>query len=261
MTCRILAIDTATDWLSVAILDDEELIVSRRSEARMQHAASLLPTLHATLEAAATRLDAVDALAISTGPGSFTSLRIGLATIKGLAFRRSFESVGVSTLEAMALSAWPVGRESDANSRPGDEPVLALLDARRGEWYAGAWTAAESSGGLPEPFLPEGLYAPDRLALLLDRPIRVVCPEAGAWRDAFESAGVELSEHIRGDAARPSAEWVGRLAKRRLAKGEGIPASRLVARYLRRAEAEAKRLGGPVERGEHADVGAGSERT
>jgi tRNA threonylcarbamoyladenosine biosynthesis protein TsaB len=246
---RILAIDSATDSLSVALLHGEEVIALRESEARMQHAAALLPAIDATLKAAGSDLDAIEALGISTGPGSFTSLRIGLATAKGLAFRRELDAVGVSTLESMALAGLEQAED--------DAPVVALLDARRGEWYAGGWRAAASPGGLPVPMLAEGLYAPDRIAAALTRTeaIRVVAPDNGAWLEAFEAAEVEVVGRVEGADARPSAQWVGRLAQLRLSLGEGRPAGELRARYLRRAEAEAKLLGGPVESGEVADLG------
>jgi tRNA threonylcarbamoyladenosine biosynthesis protein TsaB len=243
---RVLAIESATDWLSVALMDGEDVVELRRSDTRMQHAAALLPTIDAVLSAADTDLDAIDALAISTGPGSFTSLRIGLATVKGLAFRREIEAVGVSTLEAMALSGMesePLGTESE---------TVALLDARRGEWYAGSWAGRSRDAGLPRPRLAEGLYAPAALAAAIQGPIRIVAPESGAWLEAFEAAGVSVSSYLSGEAARPGAEWVGRLGRRRLEAGEGLPARLLGARYLRRAEAEAKRLGRPVESGEVA---------
>lgn len=252
MTRRILAIDCATDWLSVAVLEAEDVIAVRESEARMQHAAALLPTLDATLKAAGSDLDSIDALAISIGPGSFTSLRIGLATVKGLAFRRELDAIGVSTLESMALSR--------LERVAGDEPVVAVLDARRGEWYAGAWiaetpTPGRARIGLPVAFLAEGLYSPDRIAASLEQPIHVVAPQGGSWLEALEAKGVEVVSRVEGAEARPNAVWVGRLGQRRLAAGEGGPARELTARYLRRAEAEAKLLGGPVETGEIADLG------
>jgi len=250
MTRKILAIESATDWLSVALLEGEEVIGVRRSEARMQHAAALLPAIDEVLSATDTPLGAIEAIAISTGPGSFTSLRIGLATVKGLAFRREVEAIGVSTLEAMALA----GLEADGLA--GDGPVLALLDARRGEWYAGGWKSGEGEGPIPEPALAEGLYAPDRIAAALSGGVRVVAPQPGAWLDAIEAAGIEIQGSIEGEAALPDAVWVGRLGSRRLEAGQGYPADRLSARYLRRAEAEAKLLGGPVEAGEIADLGA-----
>ena len=252
MTRTVLAIESATDWLSVALLEGDCVVELQRSDSIRQHAAALMPMIDATLTAAGLDLDGIDALVVSTGPGSFTSVRIGLATVKGLAFRREIEAVGVSTLEAMAMA----GLDAEG---AGSE-VLALLDARRGEWYAGSWTRDGVLASLPKPELAEGLYSPDRLAAALSGPLRVLAPEAGGWLEAFEAGGVELTSRVLGEAARPSAEWVGRLGQLRLAAGEGATARELAARYLRRAEAEAKRLGGPVEAGELADLREPGER-
>lgn len=242
----LLAIESSTNWLSVAVLEGEEVLALQEYDDGHQHASTLLPTIDVLLRELGLGLDDLDAMAIATGPGSFTSLRIGLATAKGLAFERSLAGLGVSTLEAMALSLLEDG------SRVGGREVVALLDARRGEWYAGGWRLPGGPGQLPIPTLPEGLYAPGQLAKDLGEDAVLMLPEAGGWRRAFEAASVWPAEVVEGPAARPRADWVGRLAQRRLARGEGVPVSTLEARYLRRAEAEAKRLGGPVVEGEVA---------
>jgi len=261
VTRRILAIESATDTLSVALLEDERLVEHHRSRARMQHAATLLPAIDATLRAAGLGLREVDALAISTGPGSFTSLRIGLATLKGLAFRREVEAVGVSTLEAMAIGAF-----EGTGTNPGAEvEVATLLDARRGEWYAGSYRPGPASSALLAPAVPEGLYSPDRFAAALaescaNRVLRLACAPSEDIDRALSKRGFDPLAARSDIAFEPDAEWVGRLGARRLAAGEGMPAGELTARYLRRAEAEAKRLGGPVESGAHADLGSPDDR-
>ena len=244
---KILAIESATDWLSVALLEGESVVALKSPEATRQHAGTLLPTVDALLAEAGWSLSSLDALAVSTGPGSFTSLRIGLATAKGLAFGRSFQAVGVPTLEAMALSEL----ESAAGT---EREVVALLDARRGEWYAGGFRAAQSPGGRPQSTLAEGLYSPEQLGADLPRPVCAISPEGSGWAADFEAAGLVFESRVEEAAARPRADWVGILGARRLAAGEGRSAEALTARYLRRAEAEAKRLGGPVEAGELARV-------
>jgi len=246
MMRTLLAIESSTDWLSVALLRDEDVLILQEHEGSRQHASSLLPTIEAVLSRANLGLDDLDAIGVSTGPGSFTSLRIGLATVKGLGFERELIGVGVSTLEAMALSVL----EDDVRSAPCE--VVALLDARRGEWYAGGWSRPGDPGSLPIATLSEGLYAPRQLAAELAHETIVMTPEAVGWRRGFEEASVHLADVVEGRAARPRADWVGRIAQRRLTAGEGAPVSMLEARYLRRAEAEAKRLGGPVEEGEVA---------
>lgn len=256
MSRMILAVESATDWLSVALLEDEDVVASQTRDARMQHAAALLPAIDATLSAAGASLEQVDSFAISTGPGSFTSLRIGLATIKGLGFRRELRAVGVSTLEAMALSALENRQPRESTDSP---EVLTILDARRGEWYAGIWRASRSSDGVPENLLAEGLYSPKRIIEGLRGPVEIVAPQPAEWLAELDGGPVEVVQRIEGEAARPSAEWVGRLGRRRIEAGEGVATKDLTARYVRRAEAEAKRLGGPVESGEVADLGRGGK--
>jgi tRNA threonylcarbamoyladenosine biosynthesis protein TsaB len=246
MIRTLLAIESSTDWLSVALLRGEEVLILQEHQDSRQHASALLPTIDAVLSQAGLGLDDLDAIGVSTGPGSFTSLRIGLATVKGLGFERELLGVGVSTLEAMALSVL----EDNARVAPGR--VVAVLDARRGEWYAGGWSRSGDPGSLPIATLSEGLYAPRQLAEDLDAGTIVMTPEPEEWRRAFQEASVRLADVVEGRAARPRADWVGRLAQRRLNVGEGAAVSTLEARYLRRAEAEAKRLGGPVEEGEVA---------
>lgn len=244
-TSKILALESASEGLSVALLEGERIVALRESDDPRQHAAVLLAVVDETLRQAGMTLGDLDAMAISAGPGSFTSLRIGLATLKGLAFGRALPVVGVSTLETMALGALEGGSALAA-----DAEVLALLDARRGEWYAGAWRGAQGDDRVPRPTLIEGLYAPSRLALDLTRSVVAVSPETSGWREIFEGAGLRFSASVTGREARPRADWVGRLATRRLARGEGQSASSLSARYLRRAEAEARRTGSAVEEGE-----------
>ncbi|MBK7947339.1 MAG: tRNA (adenosine(37)-N6)-threonylcarbamoyltransferase complex dimerization subunit type 1 TsaB [Deltaproteobacteria bacterium] len=250
---RLLALESATDWLSVAVLEAGRVVALHEHAGSRQHSTALLSVVDATLREARVALEEIGAMAISTGPGSFTSLRIGLATLKGLAFGRGIPVVGVSTLEVMALGVL----EGAAFEADGGPEVLALLDARRGEWYAGAWRGAEPPGALPVETLGAGLYAPARLAEDLPRPVVAVCPEPGAWRAAFVQAGLRLSDCVEGAAARPRADRVGRLGLLRLARGEAETASGLSARYLRRAQAEAERTGQAVEAGESARLGPG----
>ena len=243
----LLAIESATDWLSVALLEDERLVELRRSDEPRQHASALLPAIDGLLTGAGIGLEDLGALAVSVGPGSFTSLRIGLATAKGLSFGRALPAIGVPTLTAMALSV----RSGSAAAETTADQVLALLDAGRGEWYAAGWRRADV--GAPwTTSVEEGLYAPGRLAARLEggsTSTLVVSPETSTWLPALEAAGVTLAGVVGGQPGRPSAEWVGRWAQRRLAQGASARDHPLEARYVRRAQAEAQRLADPVEAG------------
>ena len=118
----------------------------------------------------------------------------------------------------------------------------------------GAWRFPTSRGELPIATLVEGLYAPAQLVEDLSRSVFVAAPEIGACA-VFAAAGLAQSGGLEGIAAHPRAEIVGRLALPRLARGEGQEAASLTARYLRRAEAEARRTGQAVEAGETARTG------
>lgn len=244
MTRRLLAIESATDWLGLALFEDGTCVAERVADGTRQHASELMPMVASALAERGWSVDDLDALGVSVGPGSFTSLRIGLATAKGLAFGRGWNGAGVSTLEAMAAAALETT----------EAPVLALLDARRGEWYAGAWAA---SGAARERMLPEGLYTPESLAAdLSERGLAplLVCPEREGWAAILQAAGVRDAGVVGGAEARPSARAIGALALEALSAGRGQPVEAMAARYLRRAEAEAKRLGAPVEAGAVARV-------
>ncbi|HPG25090.1 MAG TPA: tRNA (adenosine(37)-N6)-threonylcarbamoyltransferase complex dimerization subunit type 1 TsaB [Myxococcota bacterium] len=254
---RLLAIEAATDRLSIALFEGDVVRAMCFAPGLRRHAAELLPTLEAILDEAGVGLEAVDAIAVSSGPGSFTSLRIGLSTVKGLAFGRAVETIGVSTLETMAFGALAGAGDVSVGE---DEWVVALLDARRGETYAGGF--ARGAGTLPECVLAEGLYGPESLAAeLADRRVVLVSPEGPDWcRDFAPRAGGAVRV-VSGEAAGPRADALGRLAQRRLDRGEGVAARALTARYLRRAQAEAKRLGVPAEAGVAARVDVAHERS
>ena len=111
----ILAFDTATDVASSALLDDDEVLGERWSAP-----GTLLEDVDALLRQASARPTDVEALVVGTGPGSFTSTRIGLAAARGLALALGIDGAGVSTLAALAAGA---------------EGALPVIDARRGEVF------------------------------------------------------------------------------------------------------------------------------
>ncbi len=222
----ILALETATSLLSVALLRGEELIEECRA-ATGPAAETLLPCIDRLLSKAGFDQGEIDAFAVSIGPGSFTGLRVGTATAKGLAFGTDRPIAAVSTLRALAERAVP--------SRA---TLVPMLDARRGEVYAAAY--AGGAGG--EPVLAEGVYTPAELCGKLKAPLLLVGDGvAVAGAVLREQLGaVEWLESPEGD---PSAGCVGKLGARILARGDARSAADLVPSYLRRAEAEVKRTG------------------
>lgn len=120
----ILGVDSATQVAGVAIIDDHQLLAESFFNTRKNHSQRLLPMIANLIAGAGLELADLDGLAVAIGPGSFTGLRIGLATVKGLAHAGQKPLVGIPTLDSLAWNAWEV---------PG--LVCPVLSARRQEVY------------------------------------------------------------------------------------------------------------------------------
>lgn len=118
----ILAIDSSAVSASVALTDKESVIKSEFVNTGLTHSETLMPMIKRVADGV--DLSALDAIAVTVGPGSFTGVRIGVATVKGLAFSNNIPCIGISTLEAIAYNF------SDKNCT-----VCAVMDARRMQFY------------------------------------------------------------------------------------------------------------------------------
>ncbi|GAC1503496.1 MAG: tRNA (adenosine(37)-N6)-threonylcarbamoyltransferase complex dimerization subunit type 1 TsaB [Steroidobacteraceae bacterium] len=215
---QILALDTATEACSVALLRGEESI-ARFAEGGLSHAQQILGMVEAVLAEAQMPLSMLDGIAASIGPGAFTGVRIGVAVAQGLAFGADLRVVPVSTLEALAYRA----------VRSGAGRVLACLDARMGEVYWGCF-AADARRGL----IAAG-------AAQVGAPATVALPGPGVYRGigrGFSAhpalgalAGLEL--HLEEGRELPHAGEFARLGALRFGLGEGLDAAELQPLYLR----------------------------
>ena len=126
---KILALESSAVSASAALVEDEKLIAQSFQNCGLTHSRTLLPMTEALLANCGISLNDVDAIAVAHGPGSFTGVRIGAATVKGLALGADKPCVGVSTLEAMAWGARALG---------GD--LCCVMDARAGQVYNALFT-------------------------------------------------------------------------------------------------------------------------
>jgi tRNA threonylcarbamoyladenosine biosynthesis protein TsaB len=215
---RVLAIDTATEACSVALLCSDE-IIGRFAELRRGSTEQVLDMVGAVLAEAGLSLTTLDGIAASIGPGAFTGVRISVAVAQGLAFGAGLPVVPVTTLEALAAQVMHAGAAR----------ALACLDARMGEVYWGCF-AADAAGGLIAT-------SPARVG----PPGGVVLAAAGAHR----GIGRGFAAHptlalLRGldldpkDAeALPNAREFARLGAVRLSLGKGLDPAELTPLYLR----------------------------
>jgi tRNA threonylcarbamoyladenosine biosynthesis protein TsaB len=133
---KILVIDTSGPVCGAAVMDEEKVYSEFTAQNRNTHSASLMPMVEAALHAAGTGLKDLDAIAAVTGPGSFTGVRIGVATAKGLAHGAGLPCIPVDALEALSISA---GRF--------DGVVCPIQDARAGQVYGAAFRNGERLTG------------------------------------------------------------------------------------------------------------------
>ena len=126
---NVLALDTATQLCSLALVKDGQLAIQLNLTVKAGHSGSLLPAVDRLLEMGGLAAKDLDLVACGLGPGSFTGIRIGLATAKGLAAGLGCKLAGVSTLDALAAAALP-----------SKLPVLPLIDARKGEVFCARYS-------------------------------------------------------------------------------------------------------------------------
>src|SRR5438034_11168139 len=135
----VLALDTTTREGSVALVDEHRVIEERRGDAARSHAERLPGELIAPADARGLSVSAIDLFAVAAGPGSFTGLRIGIATIQGLAVTTRRRIVAVSALEALAQSA-----AGEAPGLTAGTLVAAWMDARRHDVFAALYRIADA---------------------------------------------------------------------------------------------------------------------
>lgn len=184
MSRPILVLDTASPAVSVAVgaagrVTAERTIELRRSSER------LLKTIEEVLEAARLTLGDLDGVAVLQGPGSFTGLRIGLATVLGFHQALGLSATALPTLPVLAAAAGP-GRAG-----AGETPLAAAVDALRGDWFVGRFRPP-AGGGWPEPLGPAALRASAALAEL--SPCRLIGFGVAALAPAVAGCSVELVE-------------------------------------------------------------------
>ncbi|MGE5390178.1 MAG: tRNA (adenosine(37)-N6)-threonylcarbamoyltransferase complex dimerization subunit type 1 TsaB [Deltaproteobacteria bacterium] len=229
---RILAIDSATPVAGVALLHDGVLLKEEFSNYKKTHSETLMPMVDRVLRECECTITDVDVLAVTTGPGSFTGLRIGLALVKGLALATGIPVVGVNTLEVMAHNIYG-----------SDALICPLLNARKGEVYCGFYcvdglktvSLADMRACPPEEFTGLALAVldtagKDRLILLGDG----YPPYKEFFREELGDKMVIAPPHLM----LPRASALADLAVDRVGRCEFENIFRLCPVYIRLSEAE-----------------------
>ncbi len=236
----VLALDTTIRGGSCALARDGAVLRQHPGRASESQASRLPRELMVLLEEAHTLLADVDIFAVATGPGSFTGLRVGIATMQGLAFAGGKPLIGVSTFDALAAIAAETDPESiDERGRPagarGARPRIATwVDAWRGDVFAALY---EGDREVEAPVVAH----PDDLLAQMSGPCVFIgdgaAVHAGRIREAL---GTEA--RVAEPADPPLAGAIARLAAGRAAAGEAPPPHAIRPLYVRRSDAELARM-------------------
>lgn len=227
---NILALDTSSQAASCALLEDGKLMGEFFANLGLTHSQTALPMVEALLRQADITPQEVDVFAVSTGPGSFTGLRIGLASIKGMAMAADKPCAGVSTLESLA-----------ANLPCGEGYVLPVMDARRQQFYTALFQNEE---GWPQRRSKDAALSLEELGeqigSLSPHPVWLVGDGAHLVMEALSPIHSNLKlapERVRHQRAAS----VGALAERMAKRGLLLSPQELAPSYLRLSQAERER--------------------
>lgn len=225
---KILAVDTATYTGSVALLEDDQVAAEWSLQSAQTHNRRLLQAIDLLLRQTGWDIGAIDAFAVTVGPGSFTGLRIGMSTVKALAWSLAKPFVGVSSLDALA-GALPYAHM----------PVCPILDARKKEVYFATYRSTANGGQIRQS--PYIAAAPEQLVEHLTETT-IVCGDG--WLLYRESllpalAGVAIEAPAPFHLIRAS--FVGALARQKLLAGETDDPLTSAPLYVRPSEAELNR--------------------
>ena len=213
----ILAIETATRQLGVAVMEGDRPLASFELLGDYPHAVELPGAVSRVLKESGLTLAKIDGIAVDIGPGSFTGLRIGLAFAKALAFPKKIPLTGVASLDVLAAGA-PFA--------PG--LVCPVLDARQKNVYAALYRSEDGAPAREGDYL---LGPAEEILLMVKEPAVFLGDGVAAWRERIEALCPE-PRFAEPALWMPRATILGRLGAARFARGEAAQAERLVPLYL-----------------------------
>lgn len=224
----VLAADTSTSFYSVAVCDGDRVLGEVSVDGGRKHSERLLDTMGWVLKQCGLGLSDVELLGISRGPGSFTGLRVGVSTWKGLALGAGLPLVGVSTLDAM-------GRLFGG----GDGVVCPLLDARMGEVFGAVY---EYRDGSRERLREERVCEVEELLEGLEGRVWFLGEGAKVYRERIQGV-LPGAEFVAGDCSFPRASAVAMEVLAAVEGGASTEGADVRPVYLRKSQAEENRAG------------------
>ncbi len=226
---KLLAIDTTTDSCSVAITEDDALCAELTAVPGRTHSTHLMRFVAMVLEAAGLKLTDLDGFAVSIGPGSFTGVRIGISTVKGMAFSLDKPVVGVSSLAALA---WQCSASAGL--------ICPMIDARKKQVYCGRYRRNNDELRLEKA---EAVVAPQEALGDISEPCLFVGTGARLYHDTIRDSLGPLANFALEGQHHLQASAVAFSSRQRFALGQYDDIAMLTPNYIRKSDAERNRAG------------------
>jgi tRNA threonylcarbamoyladenosine biosynthesis protein TsaB len=228
---KILALDSSGMVASAAVVEDDKILAEFNVNNKKNHSVTLLPMIETLQRILELELETLDAVAVSKGPGSFTGLRIGSATAKGLALALGKPIIEISSLEAMAYQIYGT-----------DKLVCPIMDARRAQVYTGVYRNTQD--GI-SAVLEDRAAAVEELVGYLNlqnEPVIFLGDGVPVYRDILKEKLFVPYEFAPAFQNRQRAAALGVLAVRYAAEGRMISSEKHRPDYLRMSQAERERM-------------------
>jgi len=223
---KVLGIDTSTMSGSIGLIQDEEVISEYLLNVSVTHSERLLDAIGFVLRNARCAVEDLDGLAVSLGPGSFTGVRIGVSTVKGLAYASRKPLVGVSTLDVLAFQVSPT-----------PYLICPVIDARKGEVYTAFYRYLEST---PKRQSEYQVIRPDVLIGMVKEQTIFVGNGVKTFREVLQKSLESLATFPPVPFHLPHGASVARLGLKFLQKGDLLDLATFSPLYVRPSEAEIK---------------------
>ncbi len=224
---KILGIDTSTSCASIGLIDDGTVIAEYLLDVPVTHSERLLNSIDHVLKQGGCSIEEMEGWAISLGPGSFTGLRIGVSTIKGLAFATQKPVAGIPTLDVLA-----------SNVSPTPYVICPILDARKGEVYSAFYRYEEEIS--QKRISAYQAVSPEYLVKKIGEKTIFLGNGVKTYGDYLRNAIPAFATFVPDSLNRPHGSTVARLGLERLRKNEVLDLSTFTPFYIRASEAEIK---------------------
>jgi len=228
---RIIAVDSSGLVATVAVVEDDSMIAEYTINYKKTHSQTLMPMLDEIIKMTDIDLSTIEAIAVAAGPGSFTGLRIGSATAKGMGLALNIPVIGVPTVDALAYNLWDTGKI-----------ICPIMDARREQVYTGIYEFEDGEYKVLEPQMAVSVKELIDKLNAIGREVIFLGDGVPVYKELIDSLAKVPVSYAPAHMSRQRAGAVGVLGIKLYKEGKYETAAEHKPEYLRLSQAERERL-------------------